>query len=368
VTPVRVAVVSSARWSSFHLTKQLVATALAQRAHQVLYVDPPVSPGSVVRNPRRWRDLLGPRLFEGTDGVRVWRPLLFPGQNQELVQRVNARAQLAGLGRHLGPPDLTIVFSLEGRGLLARVGGHRVFYVTDSAADLPGAHPQTRAWEDALIASAHTVIACSPPLVADLRDRGVDPVYLPHGCDKSFIVTRSTVPDRLADLPRPLLGYVGSVNFRIDTTLLEEVLSLGTIVVIGGAFGRAPEPRAQRFLAHPRVVTLGHCPPQLLPDYVAALDVGLVPYSMIPFNRKSSPAKILQYLGAGLPVVSTPNGATDELGKAVRVAHDPKSFAAAVGEALDDRTPQAAQARRDIARSRSWDSVAASIEDLCRTN
>ncbi len=42
-----------------------------------------------------------------------------------------------------------------------------------------------------------------------------------------------------------------------------------------------------------------------LPGYLAAMDVGLVPYGATEFNRWSFPMKTLEYLAAGLPVVST---------------------------------------------------------------
>ncbi len=65
-----------------------------------------------------------------------------------------------------------------------------------------------------------------------------------------------------------------------------------------------------------------------------------MPYTTEPFNRKSFPIKVLQYLAAGLPVVSTSSGATDELGAHVLVADEPDAFEAAVRSALDDTTPK----------------------------
>jgi teichuronic acid biosynthesis glycosyltransferase TuaH len=42
-----------------------------------------------------------------------------------------------------------------------------------------------------------------------------------------------------------------------------------------------------------------------VPSYLAAADVGITPYTASAFNRASFPLKTLEYLGAGLPVVST---------------------------------------------------------------
>jgi teichuronic acid biosynthesis glycosyltransferase TuaH len=42
-----------------------------------------------------------------------------------------------------------------------------------------------------------------------------------------------------------------------------------------------------------------------VPSYLAAIDIGITPYRDTPFNRASFPLKTLEYLGAGVPVVSS---------------------------------------------------------------
>jgi glycosyltransferase involved in cell wall biosynthesis len=300
--------------------------------------------------------------------VRLWRPKVLPGQNSALGQAINARLLVRGLRHRLPDADLTIAFGLESRGTLARVKGRRVCYVTDSLEDLPGADvAQTRAWERAQLDTADVVIACSLPLCEQLRSRGVEPVYVPHACDDDSLAEPGPVPADLADLPRPIVGYVGSLNFRIDVALLEAARRAakgGTLVVVGGAFGPPPSPEAAAFLAQPDVVATGHRGPDVLPSYLAALDVGLVPYSLEPFNRKSFPIKVLQYLAAGAAVVSTANGATDELGAAVTVADDPDAFEAAVQRALASNEPAARAARHEIAASRRWDANVARLLEV----
>jgi glycosyltransferase involved in cell wall biosynthesis len=243
-----------------------------------------------------------------------------------------------------------------------------VYYVTDSLEDLPGADiERTRRWEQAQLEAADVVVACSLPLCEQLRARGAEPVYLPHACDDDALAEPGPVPAELADLPRPIVGYVGSLNFRIDVTLLEaarRAAAGGTLVVVGGAFGPPPSTEAAAFLAQPGVVATGHRGPEVLPSYLAALDVGLVPYSLEPFNRKSFPIKVLQYLAAGAAVVSTANGATDELGAAVTVADDPDAFEAAVRNALASNDPAARAARHQVASSRRWDANVARLLEV----
>ncbi|MFZ6004376.1 MAG: glycosyltransferase [Actinomycetota bacterium] len=358
-----VAILSSARWSSFWVSKQLVARALARLQHDVLYVDPPVSPLSLIRQPARLSDLLGPRDDE-RDGVRVWRPRAMPGQNSGIGQAVNASLLTKGLYKRMPDIDLAVAFSLESRALFAKVDAPRAYYCTDSLEDLPGADAKAcRDRELELAAKADVTVACSLPLVDQLRSRGVDAVYLPHATDPMPPPVDTPLPEALRGARRPFLGYVGSLNFRLDVDLLQSATRCGTLVVIGGGFGPKPSAAVSDLLASGKVVVTGHQPPELLPQWFQHLDVGLIPYTDSSFNRKSFPIKLLQYLAAGLPVVSTSNGATDEHGSLVHVASNPTEFEEAIGRAVASDSPSQRENRRRAATSRTWVDVANALLD-----
>ena len=356
----RATVVSSARWSSFRLSKHFIALALAAQGHDVLFVDPPVSPLSVVRSPQRRRELLGPSDERPAANLRVWHPRVLAPQSHPAVRAVNDRLIARGIARRQDP-DVVLAFGLEARGVLPRLPAPRLYHCTDSIEDLPG-QAGARHHEEIVIAAADAVTACSLPLTEQLRARGVDASYVPHGCDEDAFASRGEDPPELRGRPRPWVGYVGSLNFRIDADMLDAARRAtggGTLVVVGGAFGPALDPAARALLAQDDVAVLGHQPAERLPALTAALDVGLAPYGDHPFNRKSFPIKIPQYLAAGVPVVSTPNGATDELGDAVAIADDTSTFGDAVRAALaaaDDE--HAREARRAVARRRPWSTVA----------
>lgn len=360
-----VALLSSARWRSFRLSKHFVSLALAELGHRALYVDPPVSVGSVVRHPERRTDLVGPRHEAPVPGLEVWHPLALPGQNSAAAQWANGALLKRGITTHFGEPDLTVAFSLEARGVIRRLRGRSVYYCTDSFEDLPDVDAAAiRAREQALIDLVDVVVACSLPLVEQIERRGAPAIYLPHGCDDEAIAPDPIVPTELVGHPRPYVGYVGSVNFRLDPDLLRAALQAtegGTLVLVGGSFGAGPHPAVADLVRQRGVAAISERSPAELPGVMAALDVGLVPYAVSAFNRKSFPIKIPQYLAAGVPVVSTPNGATDHLLGAVRVAEGSRAFADAVREALSDNTTEARSQRIAGVRQRSWRTVATEL-------
>jgi glycosyltransferase involved in cell wall biosynthesis len=364
---------ASARWSQFRGQSQYVALALAELGHDVLYVDPPVSPFSVVRNRARAPDLFGAALERPAPNVLVWRPRVMPGQNAWLGQRVNARLTERGIARHLGPPDVTLAYSLESRAVLERLGGVRTYVCYDSFENVQGvATERLRQRQASLLSRVDRVVVTSRPLQQQLAARGASPVYVPHGCDPLFLVERSaTTPPELVDRQRPFGGYLGTLNYRLDADLLHAALKglgAGSLVLIGAAVratGPGLDERSRALLADERVLAIGHREGDELAQLLAALDVGLVPYTLTEFNRMSYPLKIPQYLAAGLSVVSTTNGATDELKAHVLVADDAASFAAQVERAVDTSSEELAASRRAAVAARPWTVVAQEILDAC---
>lgn len=364
---VRVVVLSSTRWDSPWLSKQHLAAAWRRRGDSVLYVDPPVSVLSLLRQPDRARELLS-RSDRQDGGVDVWTPRVVPGQNRSVPQRLNAGRIVRGARRRLPRADATVAFGLEARRALAGSTGVRVYHCTDSWVDHPAADPAVaRRWEDEITRVADLVVACSRPLVEMLAERGVEASYLPHGVEiDAFDEAR---PDpAIAALPGPVIGYAGGLNFRLAPELLEAALASvpgGTLALIGSAWRSARgsmDTRVSALVERPDVVAVGHRSGRDLAASLAALDVSLVPYRDTAFNRRSFPLKVPQYLAAGLPVVSTANGATDEYGDHVQVATGAEDFGDAVARAAS-RGIDGAASRRAAARRRPWSVVA---EELVR--
>ncbi|HEX8203867.1 MAG TPA: glycosyltransferase [Isosphaeraceae bacterium] len=141
--------------------------------------------------------------------------------------------------------------------------------------------------------------------------------HLPHGAPATVLGESpqerpAPPPADLAGLPRPLLGYVGSLEDRIDWVLLTrlaEALPHASIVLIGRLAGPRKGPwiaTAQRCLSLPNVHALGWRPQEAIGRYNAAFDVCLIPYRADhPFNRVCCPTKIMDYMGTGRPIVST---------------------------------------------------------------
>ena len=167
--------------------------------------------------------------------------------------------------------------------------------------------------------------------------------HLPHGTPSSAHSPApchrpAPPPPALAALPRPLLGYVGTMEDRVDWPLLirlAEAMPEASVVLVGRVDDRGSERgwRADRArcLVLPNVHGIGWQPQEMIPGLNRSFDVGLIPYRVDhPFNRVCCPTKIMDTMATGRPIVSTKLPETSLYIDLFDVARDTEEFIAAV--------------------------------------
>ena len=222
------------------------------------------------------------------------------------------------------------------------------YNIDDYALYWPKNAAQVRRLERQMVLRADATICVSGYRSQELRSAVPEAAerihHLPHGTPAAFLPDEpchrpAAAPQDIADLPRPLLGYVGSIGPRLDWPLmkrLSEAFPRASVVVVGEnpPFSRHREPwfmDSAEFSAMPNVHTIGWRPQAELPRYYEAFDVILIPYSQDNrFNRACSPAKIMDGLGSGRPIVATAIPECRLYGHLFDVAEEAGEFVAAV--------------------------------------
>lgn len=349
----------------------------------VLFVDPPVSVLTLRNHPdlRRLADepplrLHHPRLARLIPWVvpGITRPglhrLVAPMMRRATRAAVDRLAPVAG---RAASAHIAAIISARIDDLWSAAPARRtLFYATDdvtAGAGLLGM-PRDRLLrqEARTLRTAGAVAAVSPPLVQRYVAAGHPAQLVPNGCDPAaYADVDSVAPADEVWLPRPVVGFVGHINERIDLALLEAVADAGHSLLLVGpvAPGYQPE-RFAALTARRNVQWVGGKPFAALPGYLRVIDIGVTPYAQTAFNRGSFPLKTLEYLAAGRPVVATPLPATDWLNThLIRVASTPADFAAQVAEALaEPRTERLVAERREFAGRHSWAARARQIAGL----
>jgi glycosyltransferase involved in cell wall biosynthesis len=169
------------------------------------------------------------------------------------------------------------------------------------------------------------------------------------------------VPDDLARLPSPVLGFYGTIADWVDTGLLAEVARLRpdwTLALIGTVLiGTSTLERL------PNVHLLGRRPYGLLPAYCKGFDVALIPYLESDQLVYRNPIKLREYLAAGLPVVSTPVPEVERYSDWCARVESAGEMVAAVESALAGDSPERRAERSLSMADETWEARAAKVAE-----
>ena len=259
-------------------------------------------------------------------------------------------------------PDVW-VYTPMALDLAQRLGAGRVVYdVMDDLASFKHAPEGLVLRQRRLLAEADVVFTGGPSLHRSVTRQRSKGVHLFRSGVETTHYARSRVLRRPHE--RPVAGYVGVVDERLDLDLLRDLaerLPDWTVRIVGpvAKIDEASLPRT------PNLEYLGLTPYEELPAVMAGFDVALMPFALNEATRTISPTKTLEYLAAGLPVVSTwVADVAADYGDVVHLADDGAQFAAACREVLR-HDPHARDRRvRPLQARQEWDAIAASMAAL----
>ena len=173
----------------------------------------------------------------------------------------------------------------------------------------------------------------------------------------------TAVAPELRDLPRPVLGYFGVVDERLDYRLiarLAEHFAHGSVVLVGPTAKVDPAELPQRENLH----WLGQRLYAKLPEYVKGFDVCLMPFALNDATQYINPTKTLEYMAAGRPIVSTAvPDVVRHFTPIVHVAYTTAGFLDAIESSLKP-DPVRITAGRSRAQAATWESIVSAMDAL----
>lgn len=250
---------------------------------------------------------------------------------------------------------------------LARALGARVnaYYRVDDWAQWPGIDPAgIPALERALMHRVDLTFCTSTALLEDAWCRRGAARHLPQGVDgRHFAGALEPGPTlaAVAGLPRPVLGFFGTLDDRLDPRLLGVLQQWrGSVVLAGPRMPAAPE-----IPGRGAIRWIGPVEYAQLPALARGVDAWVLPYVVSERTAAIDPLKLREYLATGRPVVSTPLPDVLPWRDHVWIAADADAFLAAVRQAT--RAPDAGRAARLAAlEGHSWDDRRTTFLDAVR--
>ena len=371
---------SSIDWQFIWQGHQEIMSTLAANGNRVLFVE-----NTGVRTPAV-RDLprVGQRLrnwWRGTKGFRqerenlfIYSPILLPFPYSPIGRRINRvllgralRRWMRAIGFNR-PIAWTFLPTPLVRDVIRDMGPLLSIYycIDDFASSSPAAGRITRS-EQQLFGEVDLVFVTSEKLRARASKFSEHVSLFPFGVSlKKFQQVREAVdqvPEDLATLTRPIVGYVGGIHKWVDLELLAEVarrMPDVTFALLG-----PPQVDLSATAGIPNLHWLGKRDHDDVPRYIKGFDVGVVPYLLTEYTANVYPTKLNEYLAMGIPVVATDlpeiRRFNRDHGPHVAVAGDSAQFVAAIREALRPSTEDERVGRTMVAERNSW---AARIADM----
>lgn len=236
-----------------------------------------------------------------------------------------------------------------------------VFDVMDDLTSFKDAAPELVARHHQALRRADVVFAGGRTLHCGVAQQRPDAHLFPSGVEpEHYRAARGWRSGR--DIS--VAGYVGVIDERLDLDLVDGLatqLPDWEIQMVGPVAKIDPADLPQR----PNLRYLGPQPYDRLPEVMGGFDVALMPFALNESTRSISPTKTLEYLAAGLPVVSTRvDDVVASFGGIVDLQDTAAGFAEACRRVRRDDLSDRDRQLEPLLEAHHWDTIAAQMERI----
>lgn len=165
--------------------------------------------------------------------------------------------------------------------------------------------------------------------------------WIPNGVNTELvhILQNSPPPRWIERLPRPIYGYNGVIQGRVETAMLEALASdapNASILLIGPVWPlhfrsiRKKDLEIESLRRFSNIHFVGFRPHVETLRAILCYDVALIPHRASTLTKSMDPMKLYEYLACGKPIVSTPVSGVERFLSHVTIAETPENFSRAV--------------------------------------
>ncbi|MDA2936022.1 glycosyltransferase [Patescibacteria group bacterium AH-259-L05] len=257
----------------------------------------------------------------------------------------------------------------EGRGLASGGDGIKSDCTVFDAVDNWIEHPSFVNFKNVLGKNYQTIadksnliFTVAEPLIDffGMLGREKDIHWVPNGIDVDHFTTntQSMQSDRIDDIkgiPRPIVGYVGTIQNRADIDLIEYIASKHkdkSFVFVGPVWKEAA---IKKLKSYTNVYFLGRKPYTLVPAYIKQFDLCIIPHKLDVFIKYTYSLKMLEYLTLGKPVISTATYDTARFSDYLYIAKDYNDFSNKIDLSMKSDTIELQKKRIERAKQEDWE-------------
>lgn len=239
-----------------------------------------------------------------------------------------------------------------------------IYDCMDELSKFRGAPPQIKTREQKLLAVADVVFAGGRKLWESKKLLNDNCHFYGCGVDVAHFGkarhSETKIPDDIAPLRKPTLGYFGVIDERMDYELLVNLAEANpdwSIAMVG------PQIKVDKVPQRPNIHWLGQKNYADLPAYCKAFDVCMMPFALNEATEFINPTKALEYMATGKPIVSSAVAdVVTNFGAVVKIARTHDDFIFLCQEAIENTDTARMEVGLKQAAENSWDSIVAQLE------
>lgn len=365
-------------WTGDPLSKTHLMRVLSKE-NRILWINaianrmPTASSKDVSRIIRKLKSFAEP-VREVEPNIHVLNPLAIPSYGNAAVRKFNQKfllRQVKKAMRRLGMKNVINMVFNPAAGLLAGKLSETelIYYCVDEYTAFTGAAKGLREIEEDLFRRSDLVVVSAEKLLENKKGYNENTFIIRHGTDwrhfRTALDDETKIPDEIANLPRPVIGFHGLLADWVDYELIKKTAAHfngGSIVLIGKITVDA-EKKIKILDDVKNIHFLGRKSYSELPAFCKGFDVALNPFEISELTLAANPLKVREYLAAGVPTVSTDIPEVRILEDCL-VGVDHADFIAKIEEALASRKPRAEIS--DGVRHESWEAKVDELREIIK--
>ena len=249
--------------------------------------------------------------------------------------------------------------------------GTVVYDCMDELSLFKGASPELISQEKFLLSQADVVFTGGKSLYESKNQNHDNVNCFPSSVDRNHFQKANQesteIPVDIKDIKKPIVGYFGVIDERIDLDLLHKTARLQpekSFVMIGplAKIGEEDLPREKN------IHYLGMKSYDNLPAYLKAFDIAMMPFALNDATKFISPTKTLEYMAAGRPIISTAiKDVQRDYSHCLEIINSADEFSRAIDQLLKNNNSTMANNYEEILAKTSWDNTAKKMQQLITT-
>jgi glycosyltransferase involved in cell wall biosynthesis len=365
-------------WTGDPLSKTHLMRVLS-RDNRILWINaianrmPTTSTKDLSRIYKKLKSFTEP-MREVEPNIFVMNPLAIPAYGSKAMVAFNQKflvRQVKSAMKKLAMKNVINMVFNPAAGMIAGKLGEteQIYYCVDEYTAFTGVSAGLKEIEEDLFRKSDFVVVSAETLLESKKKFNENTFLIRHGVDfkhfRKALEDDTKIPDEIANLPRPIIGFHGLLADWVDFELIKKTAAHfknGSIVLIGKITFDA-EKKIKILDGIPNIHFLGRKPYEELPNYCKGFDVALNPFVMNELTRNVNPLKVREYLAAGLQVVSTDIPEVRVLENCL-VGENHTNFIEKIEEILQNPKPR--EQVSDAIRHESWDAKVDELREIMR--